>query len=395
MFIDFYYRLKQEGVPVSLTEWMTLMDALARGFAFSSLSAFYFLARAILVKSETNFDRYDLAFSRYFKGIETPENILEEALAWLKNAKSHPEAPPTPAALLAQWNVGELRKLLEERLEEQKRETVKEKRGGPYWIGTGGTSPFGNSGSGGGVRIGGESESMSAVKVAAERRYLELRDDSITGVRQFELALRALRQLSTKNEAPRDELDLDGTVDATSRKAGMLNIVWQRPRRNRMKVILLMDTSGSMLKFAQICRRLFTAVNRTTHFKDLKFYYFYNCVYDSVYANADHTQPVKTEHLFKTLNPEYRLIITGDATMNSAELFRPGGTISWSQDNELPGIVWLQRLAKMYPHAVWLNPVTSANWTHYETIPPIREIFPMFELTPAGLEKAIQKLKTR
>ncbi len=394
MFIDFYYRLKQEGVPVSLTEWMTLMDALAKGFAFSSLSAFYFLARAILVKSETNFDRYDLVFSRYFKGIETPDEILEAALAWLKSDAPLPEAQPTPAALLAQYSVEQLRKMLAERIEEQKKEATKKKRGGPFWIGTGGTSPFGHSGSGGGVRIDGESHSMSAVKVAAGRRYLDLRDDSITGVRQFEMALRALRQLSTKHEAPMDELDLDGTIDATGRKA-MLNIVWKRPRRNRMKVILLMDTSGSMLKFAQISRRLFTAVNRTTHFKDLKFYYFYNCVYDRVYANANHTQPVETEHLFKTLNPEYRLIITGDATMNAHELFRPGGTISWNENNELPGIEWLKLLVKKYPHTVWLNPVTAANWTHYETIPPIREIFPMFELTPAGLEKAIQKLKTK
>lgn len=395
MFINFFHVLKSEGVPVSFYEWMTLMEALAKGLAFSSLTGFYYLARAVLVKNEAHFDRYDLAFARYFQGLETPADILEKALAWLDN--------PVPAMMMAlkkqypfpQFDLMEMRRQLEDRLKNQQREH----REGPHQIGTGGTSPFGHSGENpAGIRIGGESENLSAVKVAAERLYRGYRNDSITGVRQYEMALRRLRQLSTKYEGPRDELDLNGTIDATCRNAGMLKLVWERPRRNKFKIILLMDSGGSMDRHIQICSRLFTAANRTTHFKEIKFYYFHNCVYENIYTShfISEDKAIKTEDFFKKFNSDYRLIIVGDASMSKNEMLLPGGAIAWNEFNREPGQVWLKRLAKSFPHAVWLNPVPKNEWDKHRghfTISLVSEIFSMFDLTPDGLEQALKKIK--
>lgn len=397
MFIHFYYQLKSEGVPVSLNEWMTLMDALAKGLSFSSLTAFYYLARAVLVKSEAYFDRYDLAFARYFKEVETGENILKQALDWLTRSLPPLHVPPGERSPFSQWDLEELRRQLEDRLKKQDGEH----HGGSRWIGTGGTSPFGHSGyHPAGLRIGGESVNRSAVKVAAERQYREFRDDQITGVRQFEVALRKLRQFSTRTEGPKDELDLDGTIDATCKNAGTLKLVWERPRRNTMKVILLMDSGGSMNPYIQICSRLFTAANRTTHFKDMKFYYFHNCVYDRIYTSPILVgrNAVKTEEVLRSLNSDYRLIIIGDASMAPSELTMAGGAIDWGVDNDEPGIIWLKRLAGHFPYSVWLNPIPADYWERTEgnyTIGLIRKIFPMFELTPEGLEQSVKKLKTR
>lgn len=395
MFINFFHVLKGEGVPVSFYEWMTLMEALAKGLAFSSLTGFYYLARAVLVKNEAHFDRYDLAFARYFKGVETPADILEKALAWLDN--------PVPAMMIAlkkqspfaQFDLLEMRRQLEDRLKNQHGQH----QDGPTRIGTGGTSMFGHSGENpAGIRIGGESANLSAVKVAAERIYRGYRNDSITGVRQYEMALRRLRQLSTRYEGPRDELDLNGTIDATCRNAGMLKLVWERPRRNKFKIILLMDSGGSMDRYMQICSRLFTAANRTTHFKEIKFYYFHNCVYENIYTShfISEDKAIKTEEFLKKFNSDYRLIIVGDASMSKSEMLLPGGAIAWNEFNKEPGQIWLKRLAKHFPHSVWLNPVPLNDWDKHRgriTISITKDIFSMYELTPEGLEQALKKIK--
>lgn len=397
MFIQFYYQLKSEGVPVSLNEWMTLMEALAKGLSFSSLTTFYYLARAVLVKSEAHFDRYDLAFAKYFKGVETGEEILNQVLDWLAHPLPPLYVPPGERAPFSQWDLEELRRQLEDRLKKQDGEH----HGGSQWIGTGGTSPFGHSGyHPAGLRIGGEPVNRSAVKVAAERHYREFRDDRITGVRQFEVALRKLRQFSTRTEGPKDELDLEGTIDATCKNAGTLKLVWERPRRNTMKVLLLMDSGGSMNPYLQACSRLFMAANHTTHFKDLKLYYFHNCVYDRIYTSpvlARH-YAVKTEEVLRSLNPDYRLLIVGDASMALSELTMAGGAIDWGVENDEPGITWLERLARHFPYSVWLNPIPAGTWDWtegYHTIALIKKLFPMFELTPEGLEQAVKKLKVR
>jgi uncharacterized protein with von Willebrand factor type A (vWA) domain len=397
MFINFFYELKSQGVPVSLNEWMTLMEALDKGLSFSSLTGFYFLARAILVKSEAHFDKYDLAFAQYFNGVETPEDIFEKAEEWLNMKEMPALLSPEKKPHLSQSEVIELRRMLEARIKEK--EQGKHQQGPSF--GAEGTSPFGNAGGNPmGIRIGGESISHSAVKVAAKRSYRSFRDDHIKGVRQFEMALRRLRQLSTRVEGPKDELDIDGTIDATCRNAGMLQLVWDRPRRNTFKIILLMDSGGSIDRYREICSRLFTAANRATHFKEVKYYYFHNCVYENIFTDyqLSENKAVKTEDFLKQLKSDYRLIMIGDAAMAPSELTMVGGGISWNEYNKEPGQDWLKRLARHFPYTVWLNPVPKANWRRepdFISIPMVQEIFSMFELTPGGLEQAIKRLRRK
>lgn len=401
MFVDFFFRLKSRGVPVSLTEWMTLMEALDQGLSGSSLTGFYYLTRAVLIKSESFFDKFDLAFRDFFGGISTSEGVVDSALQWVEQSlprlQISPEEMQRLRAEMGKIDLEELRRQFEERLKEQK----EQHHGGSKWIGTGGRSPFGHSGfHPAGIRIGGESGYRSAIKVAAERHYQDYRTDETLGVRQFEVALRRLRTLAANPEGPRDEFDLEETVDETSRNAGRLKLVFRRPRRNTVKVILLTDVGGSMYPFAGLLNRLFTAANQSTHFKDLRCYYFHNCIYDEVYADArlNSATAVKTDYLLRTLPPDYKVIIVGDAAMSPTELFLPGGIIDWNQNNEEPGIAWLNRLAQHFHHSVWLNPVQAQFWdrTHgYETISAIRGVFPMFELTLDGLEQAVKALVAR
>lgn len=399
MFVNFFYELKRAGVPVSLTEWMTLMEALSKGLAFSSLSGFYYLARAVLVKSEAYFDSYDIAFQNYFKGIETPVNVLEQALEWLKDALPPYMVSPEDRKLFQEWDLDKLRRELDERLKTQDGQH----HGGSKWIGTGGRSPFGYGGyHPAGVRIGGESLNHSAVKVAAERRFRGYRGDETLGVRQFEVALRKLRQLTSRTEGEKDVLDLDGTIDATCRNAGRLELVWDRSRKNTMKVVVVMDSGGSMDEHIDLCSQLFSAVNRSTHFKDLKFYYFHNCIYENIYVNPAciSRYAVNTYDFMRELDPEYRLIIVGDASMAPSELTMIGGALDWDNMDNEPGLLWLERLIKHFPHAVWLNPIPVQWWDprlYYGayTISLVRKLFPMFELTLDGLEQAIKQLKAR
>ncbi len=401
MFTNFFYQLRREGVPVSITEWMTLMEALNVGLAESSLSGFYYLARAVLVKSENHFDQYDLAFQRYFQGIETPEQLLDQVSKWMEN--------PLPAKMFSEEERNELlNKLglpdwesLKAALEERLRTQDGPHHGGGNWIGTGGTSQFGHSGfHPGGIRIGGQAHGQSAVKVAAERNYRDYRSDKTLGVRQFEVALRRLRQFSTRLEGVKDQLDLDSTIDETCQNAGRLKLVWTRPRKNTVKVIVLMDVGGSMAPYAKICSQLFSAVHKSSHFKDLKFYYFHNCIYDLLYldASSNPSKAVKTEDVMRSLSMDYKVVIIGDASMAPSELMMIDGNIFWNLGNEEPGITWLDRLAKKFPYNVWLNPIPEKHWDRvhgYQTIKMVRNIFPMYELTLEGLDGALKKLMVR
>ncbi len=397
MFIDFFYLLRSYGVPVSLTEWMALVEALSLGLAHSSLYGFYCLARAVLVKSEAHYDRYDQAFQDYFQGIETPLELTEKVLQWLENALPPLRISPEERQLFQNWDLDELRRQLEERLKEQKGEH----HGGGHWIGTGGRSPFGHSGyHPAGVRLGGSSVNKSAVKVAAERKFRSFRTDEVIGVRQFEVALRKLRQLSSRVEGPEDELDVEETIKATAEKGGLLHLAWARSRKNTVKVILLMDSGGSMNPYIRLCSQLFTALNRASHFKDLRFFYFHNCIYDYIYLDPFYRQSnaIKTELFLNLLESDYKLILVGDASMAPSELLMINGIIDWNMTNSEPGILWLQRIAAHFHHAVWLNPILSEYWDWTEgayTIARIKEIFPMYELTVEGLEQAIKKLKVK
>ncbi len=401
MYTNFFYALRREGVPVSITEWMTLMEALSVGLAESSLSGFYYLARAVLVKSESHFDQYDLAFQKYFQGIETPEQLLDQVSQWMEN--------PLPPKMFSEEERNELlNKLglpdwesLKAGLEERLRTQDGAHHGGNNWIGTGGTSAYGHSGfHPGGVRIGGESHGQSAVKVASERNYRDYRNDETLGIRQFEVALRRLRQFSTRLDGVKDQLDLDDTIAETCKNAGRLKLVWTRPRKNSVKVIVLMDVGGSMTPYAHICSQLFSAVHKSSHFKDLKFYYFHNCIYDHLFLDAsnDIRKAVKTEDILRSLSSDYKVVLIGDAAMAPSELVMSDGNIYWDRSNAEPGITWLQRVAKKFPYNVWLNPIPEKYWERfqgYQTLKMVRDIFPMYELTLEGLDRAIKKLMVR
>jgi uncharacterized protein with von Willebrand factor type A (vWA) domain len=398
VFTDFFFLLRAYGVPVTVTEWMMLMRALADGLALSSLDRFYSLARSILVKSETFYDQYDQAFAACFEGIETPVEIADEVWDWLSDPLTMPgltEAEKRELlAMMDDLDLDELQRLFEERLAEQD----EAHHGGSKWVGTGGTSPFGHSGfHPGGIRVGGESRSRSAVKVAGERRYRGYRTDVKVGVRQFELALRRLRQLSSKNEGLPDELDLDETIEETADNAGRLSLVWRRSRRNAVKVVLLMDVGGSMSPYVRLCSQLFSAVNSQTHFKDLETYYFHNCVYDWVYLDTNMTthNAISTNRLIHDLAGDYKLIIVGDAAMAPSELLSRHGIIWWGSSNEDPGIEWLRRLRRHFDHSVWLNTIPADHWDFTygsRTISLIRQVFPMEELSLDGLQAAVRKL---
>lgn len=397
MFTQFFYTLKHFGVPVSMNEWQSMLEALEAGMARSSLTGFYYLCRALLVKTEAHYDRFDMAFAHFFGDIETPEGLPEKIWAWLDKELPPIEVTDEMRRNHRQLDIEELKRMLEERLAEQN----EEHHGGNRWIGTGGTSPFGHSGyHPGGIRIGGESRNLSAVKVAGMRRFQEFRTDETLGVRQFQVALRKLRQFTSRLEGARTELDLDATVDKTSSNAGRLELVWERPRENAIKVLLLMDAGGSMVTYSHLCNQLFTAVHRSNHFKDLKTFYFHNCIYDWLYHDSGCAQNecTDTEYILRTFSPDYRVIIVGDASMAPYELTRPGGIIDWNLYNERPGLDWLTRLRRHFEYSVWLNPIPRDYWDWTDgawTIRRIGEVFPMEELTVDGLEQAINRLRSR
>ncbi len=400
MFVDFLYELKRSGVPVSLTEWMTLMEALNKGLACSSLDSFYYLARAVLVKSETYFDNYDQAFYNFFNNLEGSADAVQGISQWLEGRQLYESLSLEEEEILQGVDP---KKMCVElgRMEAQEENgipnSIRIARGGSGGgrSGQGGRSPTG------GIRIGGKPGGGSAVKVAGDRLYRGYRSDAIIGVRRFEAALRILRQLS-RDEGPKDELDLEGTIDATCRNAGRLKIVWDRPRKNKTKILLVMDSGGSMDSYIDLCSQLFTAVKRSTHFKDLQYYYFHNCIYEDIYlkpACVD-SNAIKTFDFLQKHNPDWRLIIVGDASMAPFELTNVGGAIDIDHNNTEPGLVWLERVVKHFRHAVWLNPIPSRGWDERmnyraQSIGMIRTLIPMYELSLDGLSQAVKKLKVR
>ena len=397
MFTDFFYYLRHFGVPVSMNEWQSLVEALDMGLAAASLTKFYQLSRSLLVKTEAHYDRFDMAFASYFKDIETPEGLPDKIWEWLDKELPQREVTEEMRRNHQSMDLDEMKRMLEERLQEQN----EEHHGGNRWIGTGGTSPFGHSGyHPDGIRIGGAGKNQSAVKVAGMRRFQEFRTDETLGIRQFQMALRKLRQFTTRMEGEPTELDLEATVDKTCSNAGRLELVWERPRANGMKVLLLMDAGGSMVSYSRLCNQLFTAVNRSNHFKDLKIFYFHNCIYDWLYHTPgcyqnDYTD---TNYVLKTYGSDYRVIIVGDASMGTQELTRSGGIIDWDLYNERPGIEWLRDFRRNFEYSVWLNPMPANYWQFSDgsqSIRMVRNVFPMEPLSVDGLERAIRSLKSR
>jgi hypothetical protein len=385
MFTDFFYTLKRRKVPVSITEWMTLMEALSKGY-ISNRDEFYYLARAILVKSEAYYDHYDVAFQEYFKGIETPAEVSEQIMEWLKDPLNRMTLTEEERALFDSMDFDELLKEFEKRLKEQ----TEQHDGGGYWIGRGGTSPFGHSGyHPAGLRIGGESKGKHAIQIAQERKFRNYRSDLTLDVRQIKMALRGLRQLS--RIGPEDELDLERTIDATSKNAGELEMIWTRSRKNAVKVLLLMDVGGSMAPFALLCSQLFSAAHSSTHFKDFQYFYFHNCIYDNLYQDVERQEAISTDYLLRTLEPDYKVILVGDARMATQELTERYGAIYYYERNDTPGIIRMKQIAEHFTHCVWLNPEQLYYWNHPAVV-MIGKLFPMFELTLDGLGQAVKKL---
>jgi hypothetical protein len=385
MFTDFFYALKNRKVPVSITEWMTLMEALSMGY-ISNLDEFYYLARAMLVKSEAYYDHYDIAFQEYFKGVETPAEISEQILEWLKDPVNRMTLSEEERALFDRMDFDELLREFEKRLKEQ----TEQHDGGGYWIGRGGVSPFGHSGNHpAGIRIGGESGGRHAIQIAQERKFRNYRNDLTLDVRQIKMALRGLRQLS--RIGPEDELDLEGTIDATSKNAGEIEMIWTRARKNAVKVLLLMDVGGSMIPFARLCSQLFSAAYSSSHFKDFQYLYFHNCIYDYLYQDIERQEAVSTDHLLRILEPDYKVVLVGDARMAMQELTARYGAIYYYERNEIPGVVRLKQVAEHFTHCVWLNPEEPYYWNH-PTVLMVGKLFPMFELSLEGMGQAVKKL---
>jgi len=393
MFVDFFYLLKKVGIPVSPTSFLRLQKALSMGL-INSVDDFYTGARSILVKSERYFDLYDQVFAHYFQGIELKEpneielsevarTLLEE---WLKNPKELADLLGIKEEDIAKFTPEELIQYFLDRLKEQR----EAHHGGSKWIGTGGTSPVGHSGyHPGGMRVGGVSRNKSAVKVAMDRRYRDYSQEGPFTESQMGEALKRLRNMLPYG--PKDKVNIDKTIYETMKNCGEIEIVFDRSLKDRLKVILAIDNGGwSMDPYIELVQTLFNYAR--SQFKDLKTFFFHNTIYDYLWEDPPRrSKPFPVEELVR-FDPETRFIIVGDASMAPYELMATDGSIHIEERSGKPSIMRLQFIAKTFPHSVWLNPVPVFEWPYTRTIGQIQEIFPMFELTLDGLEKAVSHL---
>jgi uncharacterized protein with von Willebrand factor type A (vWA) domain len=387
MFLDFFYNLRARGVKVSTHDWLALMDALGQGLHGDSLDGFYQVARCLAVTSETQYDAFDLAFAETFRGVQVDAAALIGQLDdWLANPARLAGLDEATRRAMEGLDMAALRELLLQRLREQK----ERHEGGNRWIGTGGTSPFGQGGAHPtGIRIGGEGGGRSALAVADARRFRAYRSDLVLDVRQIAAALRRLRDMGRTGQP--EELDIDASVDETARNAGELEIVLRPPRKNDLKVLLLMDVGGSMDPYARLCSRLFSAASQAGSFKELRHYYFHNTPYAKLYRNAEFTRSQPTAEVIRELDPTWRLIVVGDAYMHPGELMMASG--NWYTGHSGPtGITWLARLAGRFPRAAWLNPEAQHVWDA-PTIAEIRRVYEMFPLTLEGLDAMVRHLR--
>lgn len=389
MFLPFFYELRRRGLKVGAQEALALAGALKAGLHDSSLDGFYHVARALLVHSETQLDVFDQAFLFHFQGVETAGlELTQELMSWLEDARERPQLTPEEQMLLEALDPEEIRRLFEQRLKEQ----TERHDGGNRWIGTGGTSPFGNNGfSRGGMRVGGNSGGRQgmALMQAGARKYAGYRDDLVLDTRQMAVALRKLRAFA-RDGAP-DELDVDETIASTARNAGELEVVTRPPRRPNTRVVLAMDVGGSMDPYAAVMSRLFSVASQATHFKELRTYYFHNCVYGKLYATPQLTGGVTVPELVATVGRHHKLVVVGDASMAPYELaIRTDAEGRYKGDGQ-EGLTWLMQLAQHFERNVWLNPEPVSTWRS-GSIAMIAQVFPMFSLTVEGLGEAVAHL---
>jgi uncharacterized protein with von Willebrand factor type A (vWA) domain len=390
MLVRFFLLLKSAGVPVSITELLTLLEALQSSLAECSAERFYYLARTCLVKDERHYDRFDQAFAVHFKGAEQLFELLQRELPvdWLEKMGVRDLSDAEKAEIEAMGGWEKLMETLKKRLEEQK----ERHQGGSKWIGTAGTSPFGAYGyNPEGVRIGQDgSRNRSAVKVWDRREFANLDDTVELGTRNVKMALRKLRRFARRG-AP-TELALADTIDATARSGGWLDIKMVPERHNVVKVLLLLDVGGSMDDHVRTCEELFSAAR--TEFKHLEHFYFHNFPYEALWRNNSRrfNEHMGTVEIMRTYASDYKLILVGDAAMSPYEINTPGGSVEhWNGE---PGAVWLQRLLRAYPKFAWINPLPRAAWGHTQSIQMIRDMLEgrMYPLTLAGLDEAIDAL---
>jgi len=390
MFAGFIQGLRSSGVPVSITEHLSLMGAMRAGAADYSVEDFYFLARASLIKDERWFDRFDRVFAQYFKGLETVGDDLVRELPedWLRKLAEKTLTPEEMAAVEALGGFEKLMETLRQRLDEQKGRH----QGGNKWIGTAGTSPFGANGyNPEGVRIGQEgSRHRRAAKVWDRREFRDLDDRVELNTRSLKLALRRLRRFAREGAA--DQLDLGGTIDATAANAGVLDLKFAPERRNTVKVLLFLDIGGSMDDHVRASEELFSAAR--SEFKHLEHFYFHNCVYEGVWKDnaRRRTAATPTLEVIRTFGPDYRLIFVGDAAMSPYEITHPGGSVEHM--NEEAGAVWLDRLTRHFRRSAWLNPMPQPSWTYTASTRLIGERMEgrMFPLTLEGLDRMVKAL---
>ena len=398
MFLNFFESLRKHGIHVTLGEWLDLENALDSALIGGQLSRFYSCARMILVKSETDYDKYDEAFEECFGKVKSDPEVGKEMLRWLDKsdmmqlaemeAKDHLNKMEGEGIIIDKEDV-------EQKFKQRLKDQDSEHNGGSFWIGTMGKTSFGNTGGNiGGVRVGGMTGYQSAFAVIGARKYRDFRDDRVMTNRQFQLAFRRLRQFSSRLETPERELDIDRTIDETCNQGGVLKVEMRKPRKNSVKLLLLMDSGGTMIPYSTLLNDLFQAVNKSNHFKEVKCYYFHNCIYSHLYKTpeCENGDWVETKWLFRNTDSDFKVIIVGDAAMAPEELYSNTGNYRGPNDG-LSGEEWLKSLKRHYKKVVWLNPKMApgnAPWREAETA--VKKIFPMYKLTIGGLDQAMTKL---
>lgn len=387
MFQDFFHLLRDKyKVGVTLPEWMTLQEAVAKGLAQSSLSSFYHVARAVLIKRETDFDKFDLAFAEHFRGVQTPEDVLQMILAGMDKVPPL-ELSEAEMAAFDPLELEEVRQRFEKQLAEGH---FNHHVGGNQAIGTGGRSTQGAFGyHPTGVRIGqGESRHRRAIQIAERRQFRNYNPNLVLDTRTMKVALARLRKWVPVG--PRDQVDVEGTIDSTAKNAGDIDIEWMREKRAGTDIVLAMDVGGSMSLHSGLVSRLFSAARSLFH--NLQYYYFHNCFYQDVYTDIELLASQPTPELWKKHGPETKLILVGDASMGMSELLNVNGAIDYYYHNDEPGLDWLRRVRSHFDKVVWLNPEPADRWKYTPSIAMIAGIFPMYELTLNGLDEAIPSL---
>jgi len=389
MLLNFFDTLRNQGLPVTIGELSDLITALEHNIVFADMEQFYYLARTCMVKDEKNFDKYDRAFKVHFTELESIDDFIEALIPedWLRNEFLKTLTEEEKAKVESLGGLEELIETFKKRLEEQK----KKHQGGSKWIGTGGTSPFGNSGyNPEGIRIGGKGGGKSAVKVWDRREFKDLDDSIELGTRNIKMALRRLRKFA--RTGAEDELDLDDTIHSTAHNGGLLDIKMVPERHNAVKVLLLFDVGGSMDPYVKTCEELFSAAR--VEFKHMEYFYFHNFIYDGLWQNSEmrYDEVTPTLDVLRKYGKDYKVIFVGDAAMGTYEITHAGGSIDFM--NQEPGSNWLQRITETYEKAVWLNPTPKEYWEHTHSTKIIQNLMEdrMYPLTLKGMEEAMAYL---